>query len=386
MCRRHLEGETSYNDKSESDVHSGEDVFVPAVSDDHDYGVTMQQEDSQLDAAQIEIKRLQAEVESLREERSFVTRLSKDDSLVTFYTGFPSYVTLMAFFQCIEPTASTMTRYSQHRRLVTNSTMYSRIFAPEKYALPIVTQFLLVLRKLRVGNLDKELADIHGISTSTTSRIVLSWVNYLYVILGSMPLWPSRQTVNAHMPDVFKDKYAATRVILDCTEIHVQRPSSLRLNTEFYSHYKSTTTLKALVGITPSGAVSFVSALHPGSVSDNAITRNSGILDLLEKGDQVMVDKGFTISADLAKVGATLVIPPFLTAARSQFTQQEVTDTQSIARVRVHVERAIRRVKCYHFFDRVVPLTFAGSINQMWTVCCLLTNFRGCLLQTNTVD
>ena len=54
--------------------------------------------------------------------------------------------------------------------------------------------------------------------------------------------------------------------------------------------------------------MSVVSALHPGSVFDNAITQNYGILDLLEKGDQVMVDKGFTISVELLKVGATLVI------------------------------------------------------------------------------
>ena len=74
-------------------------------------------------------------------------------------------------------------------------------------------------------------------------------------------MWSSRQTVDAYMSDVFKDKYEATRVILDCTEIDVQRPSSLGLNTEIYSYYKSTTTLKALVGITLSGAVSFVSWL-----------------------------------------------------------------------------------------------------------------------------
>ena len=85
-------------------------------------------------------------------------------------------------------------------------------------------------------------------------------------------------------------------------------------------------------------------------MSDNAITRNSGTLDLLKKGDQVTVDKGFTICAELLKVGVILCDSPFLT----QFTQHEVTDTQSIARVRVHVECAIRTVKCYYFFDRAV--------------------------------
>ena len=34
--------------------------------------------------------------------------------------------------------------------------------------------------------------------------------------------------VHTHMPDVFKDKYGATRVILECSEFMF---SSLRLNT-----------------------------------------------------------------------------------------------------------------------------------------------------------
>ena len=74
-------------------------MVVPNVSDDHDYSVATQQPIDQLAAAQDEIVRLQAEVASLRQERSFVSRLSKDDELVTFNTGFPSYVTLY----CILP-------------------------------------------------------------------------------------------------------------------------------------------------------------------------------------------------------------------------------------------------------------------------------------------
>ena len=63
------------------------------------------------------------------------------------------------------------------------------------------------------------------------------------------------------MPECFKTRYPKTRVILDCTEIRVQRPSSKVLNSEFYSAYKSHTTLKCLVGIALHGAVTFVSSL-----------------------------------------------------------------------------------------------------------------------------
>ena len=90
-----------------------------------------------------------------------------------------------------------------------------------------------------------------------------------------------------------------------------------------------------------------------------------------------MADKGFTIQDLLTTKGATLTIPPFLTDKRNQVEKGEVEQTQNTARVRIHVERAIRRVKEYHIFDSIVPLSLAGTINQIWTVCALLANFRG---------
>ena len=65
------------------------------------------------------------------------------------------------------------------------------------------------------------------------------------------------------------------------------------------------------------GAVSLVSSLYPGSISDKQITKSSGLLDLIEQGDDVVVDKGLLNEEELAAKGAKLVIPPFLTNKRS---------------------------------------------------------------------
>ena len=101
--------------------------------------------------------------------------------------------------------------------------------------------------------------------------------------------------VKANLLDCFKLTYQNTCVILDCTEIKVQTPSSKVLNSEFYSPYKSHITYKGLVGISPNGSVTFVSSPFQGSVSDKEITRQSGIPNLLEEGAEVMADKGFLI-------------------------------------------------------------------------------------------
>ena len=87
---------------------------------------------------------------------------------------------------------------------------------------------------------------------------------------------PSRAQVDQHMPADFKDKYPSTMVIIDCTEIRCQMPKSLLLNSELFSSYKNHTTLKGLVGILPGGAITFISQLYTGHISDKEIVTRSG--------------------------------------------------------------------------------------------------------------
>ncbi|KAG1956966.1 hypothetical protein F2P79_008413 [Pimephales promelas] len=221
---------------------------------------------------------------------------------------------------------------------------------------------------------EKVLADIFKVSVSTVSRIIITWASYLYLVLGSLPIWMSREQVKATMPEKFRQFCPEVRVIIDCTEIRCQNPSSLTLQSEVFSSYKNTTTFKGLIGIAPCGAVTFVSSLYTGSISDQELTKQSGILDLLEPGDACMADKGFTMEKMLAERGAKLIIPPFKTAA--QFSKENAERTQAIARLRILVERAIRRVKEFHIWDTTVPLTLSGTVNQLWTNCCLMSNFQ----------
>jgi len=278
-------------------------------------------------------------------------------------------------FQALKPTAETMVRWAQYSRNGGSTSDCSQIMFTTKTSL--INQFFLFLCFLTAGLMEKDLSFRYHISPSTTSRIILTWANYLYFVLGSLPIWPSREKIDHYMPDCFKDLYPKCRVIIDCTEIKCQTPSANVRNSMFYSSYKNHTTFKGLLGIAPFGAVTFVSELYSGLISDKEITARSGIVSLLDANDSVMMDKGFRISDLLEKVPATYAIPPFLTSKRKQFEENEVAATQNIARVRIHVERAIRRVKENHLFDRVIQLSLAGSINQLWTVACLLTSFRG---------
>ncbi|CAM4711948.1 unnamed protein product [Leuciscus chuanchicus] len=77
-------------------------------------------------------------------------------------------------------------------------------------------------------------------------------------------MWMSEEEVKAHLPNEFQD-YPDTQVVNDCTEVRCQTPSSLLLQSEVFSNYKSHWTFKGLIGMAPHAVVTFVSSLYgPG--------------------------------------------------------------------------------------------------------------------------
>ena len=92
-----------------------------------------------------------------------------------------------------------------------------------------------------------------------------------------------------------------------------------------------------------------------------------------------MADKGFDIGDDLNKIDLKLNIPPFL-KDQAGFNEGDVLKTQTIARHRIHVERAIGKVRRFRIFHSVIPVSMFGSVNQIWTVACLRSNFQNPVL------
>ena len=162
--------------------------------------------------------------------------------------------------------------------------------------LSLKTELLLTLMRLRAGLLHQDLAYRFGIHVSTVSRIVRTWIQFLYVEFSELKLlmFPGRHIIKDNLPSCFKS-YKNIRCIVDCTEIFVQESKDFRQQVNLYSSYKSHNTYKILVGIAPNGAITYISDCLERSISDVEIVKRSGFLDLLESGDMVMADRGFTI-------------------------------------------------------------------------------------------
>ena len=239
--------------------------------------------------------------------------------------------------------------------------------------LSLEDELLLVLVKLRHNFPESDLSNRFTVSQPTISRIFSTWVLCLYFTFKEIPIWPSRRLVDLHMPVEFKAKYPSTRVIIDATEFRMEKPANPDVQAATWSNYKNTNTFKLLVGVTPNGVISFLSSLWGGRISDKEITTRSGLLDLLEPGDSVMADRGFDIES-IMPAETDVNMPPFL-RENVQFDEKDLIRTRRIASLRIHVERAMERIKNFQITN-FFPATLCPLAEQIIFVCAFLTLFE----------
>lgn len=366
--------------------------FPPVITTDHTYSFSFnpeayshQQEylnsltegievkSEMINNLRAEIGKLQKELDEFKQRQFCIANYKDDDAAIRFYTGFPTYKCLHSFFTYLEPKVAKLQYWDGRDKADSKSYQAEGKKKPgRKRKIDPINEFFMVLVRLRVGLLVKDLSDRFCISAGQFSKLFCTWINFLYFELHNLFPFPSQQDIRQNMPLQFS-LYPTTRVIIDCTEVFIEVPSSMQAQSQTWSNYKHHNTFKNLVGISPNGQVTFVSKLWGGRVSDKVITSHSGILDLLEAGDNVMADRGFDIG-DILPPGVGLNIPPFK-GTRDQLTSEEVEETVHIASVRIHVERAIGRIKSFHILKGIIPINMAHLGDQIFFVCAYLTNF-----------
>ena len=325
------------------------------------------------------IEALEAENRSLKKkeipqpEGPFrIEQIKDDDQLVRFYTGFTSYVIFLTFLEFLGPVVNDLnywgSKEGQRKRHRTRK-------------LDPMNQLFLTLVKLKLNLKVEDLAFRFKISASVVSRYITTWICFLYHHLREIDWVPTVEQVTGTLPHSFRKFYPNTYAIIDGSEVFIETPSDLNLQSSTWSQYKHHNTSKFLVACTPNGAISYLSPVFVGSISDIELTRESGFLTTIDDkpGISIMEDRGFTIRGMLNEIGVDLNMPPFHDG-RAQLPAKEIQEGRKIASLRIHVERAIGRMKNFDILKGTIPITMARQINQIVCVCGFLTNFHPALV------
>ena len=143
------------------------------------------------------MKCLEKELRQLKTKPKFDIDEHKDsDDDVAFFTGFPSCDVMLFCFNLLKDKAAVMSRpnFDPNKRR-----------PGTKKKLTLWEEFTLVSMRLRLGLLEKDLAERFRVAVSTVSSICRTWIRFMRAELESIRIhWPSKEQIFHYMPPIFK--------------------------------------------------------------------------------------------------------------------------------------------------------------------------------------
>ena len=307
---------------------------------------------------------------------SLTKKLLRKDKDCRFYTGIEKCSVFQTLHDYVAPYVKR--RWKGSCRFV--STKVKRLFvkSPSKFGpgrkLSSTDEFLLVLMRMRLGLLNADLARRFDISPTLCSQIFHTWLTAMDSILGALVFWPDKEQILAtkpqryrHLPDIVS--------IIDCSEVFIETPKNLDLQFATWSDYKHHNTLKYLISVAPNSAITYLSPLYCGRISDKALTNDCSYLDMLDPYDQIMADKGFLIYDECAARSVSLHVPPGKRGI-AQMLPCQLSKTKRIANLRILVEQVIRRMKTFRMLKYEMPLSVVYLADKVVRVVGGLCNLQ----------
>ncbi|PIK56573.1 hypothetical protein BSL78_06541 [Apostichopus japonicus] len=312
-------------------------------------------------------------------KKGVVETLLKSDTDVRHLTGLPSIATFNALLTLFSSKVPRLQYWGGKKRSSGGASKKTaagkkslKKKGPKQKLCP-KEEFTMVLLKLKLYLSIYFIPSLFSVSSGLVSQVFNTWVKFLSYELKPLIFWPAKELDVQSMPMSMKPKYSSLRCTIDCTEVFIERPRNLELQALTWSDYKHHNTVKILVAISPNGMISFRSKAWGGRTSDQHITRESGFFNLVDPGDLILADRGFTIREDLLIQGARLEIPP-PSKGIEQMTRSDTLKT--IANARIHVERAIGRMKTFHILQETLPITLVPLVDDIIVICAAIANMQ----------
>lgn len=348
-------------------------------------GTEIKHLEEQVNSTKAQVRNLEKqlkEINTVSIRDKFIEKILKTDRSCMSYTGFPNRQLLYGCLELINKLCPKIKYWKgeDSARVKLYEVRPDYLKPGPSRSLTKLQEMLLTLVRLRKGFNRDVMSDLFDVSETTAKEVFNTWIFLLDEVCLPLRNWPSQESLWAYQPDGLKKDYPNTSVIIDCAEFFIERPRNPSAQSTTYSSYKSHNTFKCLFGISPSGAFIFVSKLYGGNISDKHITKVSGFLDHLSPGDDVMADRGFTIEDLLAPKQATLNRPPFTRKCTygkgKRLNDNEIKKTKKIAKHRIHVERAIQRVKLFRLISEGIPSSLTPVIDACVGVASSLCNLQ----------
>ena len=160
---------------------------------------------------------------------------------------------------------------------------------PQGRKLSKMNTLIMFFLRIRLNYGIEDIAYRFNITKGQVSKHFHNVLDTLYIKTKPLIKWPEREVLQLTMPTSFRKFFKKCAVIIDCTEVFVERPTDLLARAQVWSNYKHHSTIKFLIGITPQGTISYISNCAGGRKSDKQIVEESTLVNYLLPGMHIIL-------------------------------------------------------------------------------------------------
>ena len=125
------------------------------------------------------------------------------DSDMRFYTGLPDYQTFISLYNFLKLRLGfSLNYYNGYSNVSKHPSCVVSRGRPRK--LCDIDELFLTMARLRLGLLEKDLADRFNIAQQEVSEIFATWIDRLSDYLGQLSFTTERETMKRNLPKCFK--------------------------------------------------------------------------------------------------------------------------------------------------------------------------------------
>ena len=143
-----------------------------------------------------------------------------------------------------------------------------------KRKLPPKDEFLLTLMKLGLNLQRTDLFVRFDVSEGLCSNIFKLWLQTMAEYFKAFVFIPDLEVILATTPDRFC-QFKNLVGTVDYSEVFIETPKNLELQSATWSEYKHHNTIKCLVCVAPNSSIIYISECYIGHISDKALTKVS---------------------------------------------------------------------------------------------------------------
>ena len=201
-----------------------------------------------------EINSLLERIKSLEEQRKIkrfgIDSFMLSDSDIRFFSGLLDYKTFLALYNFLKPRSGFQLNYYNGYTTVTKHPSYV-VSRGRARNLVDIDELFLTMNRLRLGLPEKDFADRFNTDQTEVSKIFCTWADRMHDCLGQLSFLTDHDNMKKFLPNCFKSEHEDVYLIIDCTELFIEKSSQVIQQSATWSENKGLNTGKDLIAFSP---------------------------------------------------------------------------------------------------------------------------------------